>query len=130
MHFEATNEEGAKLELDGPPNLGGDSAYFRPMQTVLAALAGCSAIDVIHILVNKQKEPLEDLDVEVEATRSESIPAVFTDIHVTFRASGDIAEKKLMRAVSLSMEKYCSVSKMLVGGGVKVTHAAELKKTP
>ena len=85
----------------------------RPMEALLMALAGCSALDVIHILEKQQKEPLGDLDVAVRGLRADAVPAVYTDIAVDFEASGSVNPAKLERAVKLSMEKYCSVAKML-----------------
>jgi putative redox protein len=94
--FEATNASGQKALIDGPPELGGQGEGVRPMEMVLMGLAGCSALDVIHILEKQQKEP-----------------AVYTDIALHFEASGPIDAHKFERAVKLSMEKYCSVTKML-----------------
>ncbi len=111
--FEATNASGQKALIDGPPELGGQGEGVRPMEMVLMGLAGCSALDVIHILEKQQKEPLEDLVVTVRGARADATPAVYTDIALHFEASGPIDAHKFERAVKLSMEKYCSVTKML-----------------
>ena len=111
--FEATNAGGQKALIDGPPELGGQGEGVRPMEMVLMGLAGCSALDVIHILEKQQKEPLEDLVVTVKGTRADATSAVYTDIALHFEASGPIDAHKFERAVKLSMEKYCSVTKML-----------------
>lgn len=124
--FEATNAGGQKALIDGPPELGGQGEGVRPMEAVLIALAGCSAMDVIHILEKQQKEPLEDLDVDVVGQRADAVPAVYTDIEVRFAASGAVDPHKLERAVKLSMEKYCSVSKMLQPT-VNITWSVTLK---
>lgn len=126
--FEATNEGGATLRMEGPPDIGGTGAGLRPMETLLASLAGCSAVDVVKIL-QQQKEPLEGLDIFVEGTRADAVPAVFTTIHLRFVIHGPVAENKARRAVQLSAEKYCSVSKMLEPG-VRVTHEVELVAAP
>lgn len=110
--FEATNEQGASLRMDGPADLGAPGTSLRPMETVLAALAGCSGIDVVKIL-SQQKEPLSGLSIEVEGTRKDAVPAVFTEIAIKFVIKGPVAENKARRAVALSMEKYCSVTRML-----------------
>jgi putative redox protein len=112
VRFVATNAAGASVILDGPADMGGENAGLRPMETLLAALAGCSSQDVIHIM-KKQRQDLERLEVEVEGERADAIPAVFTRIHLRFKGYGPIELKKLQQAVDLSMEKYCSVSKML-----------------
>ena len=111
--FEATNAGGQRALIDGPPELGGQGEGVRPMEMVLMGLAGCSALDVIHILEKQQKEPLEDLVVTVKGARADATPAVYTDIALHFEASGPIDAHKFERAVKLSMEKYCSVTRML-----------------
>jgi putative redox protein len=123
--FVATSEGGAKLRMEGPADMGGPGESPRPMETLLAALAGCSSVDVVKILT-QQKEPLEGLTVRVEGTRADAIPAVFTKIRLVFEISGPVAENKARRAVALSMEKYCSVSKMLEPT-VTIEHEVELR---
>jgi putative redox protein len=117
--FEATNAGGQRCVLDGPPDLGGTGAGLRPMELVLTGLAGCSALDVVLIL-KKQRQGLEDLDIEVEGERADAVPAVFTHIHLRFTASGAVDPEKLRRAVDMSMETYCSVARMLQPG-VRIT---------
>jgi putative redox protein len=118
--FEAKNEKGATLRMEGPSEIGGKGEALRPLETVLAALAGSSAIDVMKILQH-QKEPLEDLVIHVDAKRADSVPAVFEEIHVHFELRGPLSVDKAKKAVSLSMEKYCSVVKMLELS-VHITH--------
>ncbi|MCS7019682.1 MAG: OsmC family protein [Cytophagales bacterium] len=113
FHMQATNEEGKTVEMDAALAIGGHNAAMRPMQMVLAALGGCSAIDVIDIL-KKQRLHLKDIKLQISAKRAEGvIPAVFTDIHMHFILTGDIPDEKAARAIQLSVEKYCSVAAML-----------------
>ena len=113
FHMQATNESGNTLETDGSPAIGGGNKAFRPMQLLLAGIGGCSSIDVIHLL-RKQKQPLEDINITVTADREEGkVPSLFTKIYVHFELKGDLDEKKVERACSLSMEKYCSVGLIL-----------------
>ena len=113
FHMEAVNEDGCKIETDGAPKIGGGNNGMRPMQLLLAAAGSCSSIDIISIL-QKQKQPLDDLEVEVIAEREKGkVPALFTDIHIHFKLKGDLTEAKVKRAVDLSVEKYCSVIKIL-----------------
>ena len=112
FHMQATNEDGLTVESDGSPAIGGHNQALRPMQMVLAALGSCSSIDVIHLL-NKQRQLLRDIKIELNAQRADSVPAVFTDIQVHYQLFGELDEKKAERACRLSMEKLCSVSKML-----------------
>lgn len=124
MAFVARTERGATLRLDGSPELGGDAAYLRPMEGVLASLASCSGVDVAMIL-NKQRQPLEGFEVDVAATRANAVPAVFETIHLTFRLSGALAPNKAHRAVALAVDKYCSVATMLAPK-VAISHTVTL----
>ncbi len=119
--FEARSPSGQTAVIEGPPSVGGVGLGMRPMEACLAALAGCSAVDVLMIL-QQQKQPLGDLEIRVHGARADAVPAVFTDIHVHFAAGGDVDPGKLARAARLSMDKYCSVAKMLGAGGVRITH--------
>lgn len=112
-HFEATNDSGNTIQMDGSPDIGGQNLGARPMQVVLMALAGCSSIDVVSIL-RKMKQEVATYDVEVEAAREEGVvPSLFTHVHLKFMLSGDLEPEKALRAVQLSAEKYCSVIKIL-----------------
>lgn len=111
-HFEASNEQGHTLSIDGPAEVGGRDLGVRPMQLVLMGLASCSAMDVL-LIAGKQRQPLERLDVHVEAQRADAVPAVFTDILLRFEVSGAVDRHKMERAITLSLEKYCSVARML-----------------
>jgi putative redox protein len=111
--MEAVNEDGNVLNMDAAEKIGGHATGFRPMQLLLAAVGGCSAIDVILIL-KKQKQIIEFFDVEVEGER-ENIEdySLFRDIVLHFKMKGQIDKDKAERAVKLSIDKYCSVSKTL-----------------
>jgi len=125
FHFISTNEDGLTVESDGSIAIGGGNKGMRPMEMVLSAIASCSSIDVVMIL-KKQRQKLEDIKVTVEGKRAaDQIPAVFTDIHIHFKLFGDIKEKKAAQAVNMSMEQYCSVSKMLEKS-VNITHSYEV----
>ena len=111
---------GGRLILDGSPEIGGEDRGMRPMELLVTALAGCAAMDVVHILT-RQKQPLEDLVIEVEGERADAVPARLVRAHLRFTATGDVSEKKLARAVALSVEKYCSVGGSL-DPDIEVTH--------
>lgn len=113
FHLRATNDQGNSVETDANPDIGGHGQGMRPMEMLLSSLGACSSIDVIHIL-KKQRQPLEDIKLELSAEREkDKQPAVFTDIHVAFHLKGALDPEKVERAVNLSMEKYCSVSRIL-----------------
>ena len=103
--FQAKNEAGGQA-------LMGDE-HIRPMQMVLAALAGCSGVDVV-IILNKKRVNFTDLQIKVSGKRADTHPKVYTDIHITYYIWGeDVKEKDVEQAIKLSEEKYCSVSAML-----------------
>ena len=124
-NFEAINSDGSVAMIDGPPSLGGENKGVRPMEMVLMGLAGCSSMDLLLIL-GKQRQNPEDIDVTVKGTRVDEVPAVYSDIHMHFEVSGEVSEKKLQKAADLSVEKYCSVVKML-SPTVNITHSVSLK---
>lgn len=115
FNFEATNEDGNSILIDGAVSIGGHNKGMRPMQLLLAAIGGCSAIDIVSIL-RKQKQEIESFDIEVDGDR-EPVGvegySLFKTIVVHFILKGNIDADKAERAVKLSMEKYCSVSKTL-----------------
>jgi putative redox protein len=111
--MEATNEDGNTLLMDGAPDIGGHGKGMRPMQLLLAAVGGCSAIDVILIL-KKQKQIIESFEIEVDGEREKIEDySLFKDICLHFKITGEVDPDKAERAVKLSVEKYCSVSKTL-----------------
>lgn len=113
FQMEAVNEEGNTIMMDGSPSIGGANLGMRPMQLLLAAIGGCSAIDVIHIL-KKQRQVITSFSVEVDGI-SEPVDdySLYRNITVLFRIKGNVDVKKALKAAQLSFEKYCSVSKTL-----------------
>ena len=125
--FLARSETGHQLLLDGPEEAGGQNKGPRPMELVLMGLGGCASYDVVSIL-KKARQKVLDCKVELSADRAEATPAVFTKIQLHFVVQGEgISEQHVARAVQLSAEKYCSVSKMLEAGGVEITHSFEIQ---
>lgn len=110
--LELTNSLNQIVELNASPDLGGKDQGFRPMELLAGSLAGCSSIDILHIL-NKQRIIPESFDVKVNATRRDEIPSIFERIHLEFFVSDEVPRDKLVRAIELSMDKYCSVTKIL-----------------
>ena len=129
VHLEASNENGNTVQIDGAPKIGGEDKGARPMELLLMGLGGCSSMDILSILA-KQKVALDDFNIDVDAERdSENVPSLFTNIHVKFIFKGENLEaslKKIERAVNLSMDKYCSVTKILEKSA-KITHEIVLE---
>lgn len=105
LRFRGGREGGPQVAVDGRGEAGPS-----PMQTLLLAVAACSAADVVEIL-GKMRLPLAGLEVAIEGDRVAEPPRRFTAIRVKYLAHGlpTEAEEKLRHAVALSREKYCSV---------------------
>lgn len=113
MCYVAESGSGHALVIDGPPDLGGRNLGPRPMELLLLSLGSCSAVDVVHIL-QRARQPVTDCVVEIDADRADSVPKVFTAIRLHYIVSGKgLSTKQVERAVRLSADKYCSVSRML-----------------
>jgi putative redox protein len=107
--YEGISENGNSVFFDA------DSKHEQgpsPMEAVLMALCGCTSVDVVSIL-EKKRQPLLGLKVTAVATQAEEPPRVFTKIMLTYTVNGNLSRKAVEDAVSLSKNKYCSVSKML-----------------
>jgi putative redox protein len=113
MAFVAETGSGHLLTMDGAANGGGRNLAPRPMETVLAGTAGCSAYDVVLIL-NRGRHDVTGCRVKVSADRAPTDPKVFTRIHLHFIVTGrNLNADAVTRAVNLSHEKYCSATIML-----------------
>lgn len=111
--FEATSSTGHKVLMDAAEKIGGEDSGARPMEMLLMGLGGCSGIDVVMML-EKGKQDVTGCEMEINAERADAVPAVYTKINLHFKVTGrDLDKKRVARAVELSAEKYCSVSKML-----------------
>jgi len=123
--FEATSSTGHKVMMDASKEVGGEDRGSRPMELLLMGLGGCSGIDVVMML-EKGKQDVKDCEMEINAERADGVPAVYTKINLHFKVTGtDLNEKKVARAVELSADKYCSVSKMLEKTA-EMTHSYEI----
>jgi putative redox protein len=109
QQYEARSESGHQILMDGG---AAHEAGPSPMEYVLMALCGCTSVDVVSIL-QKKREPFTGLTVSAIAEQSPAPPRVFTHIQLIYRVSGKVSAKAMEDAVSLSKNKYCSVSKML-----------------
>jgi len=113
FHMEAKNEDGVAIQMDSSPDIGGKNLGFRPMQMLLAAVGGCSSIDILLIL-KKQKQIIDSFEVEVEGEKEKvEEHSIWKNVILHFKIKGEVDYDKAERAVKLSLEKYCSVSKTL-----------------
>jgi putative redox protein len=112
MKFESTNPSGHNLFIDAGPENGGDGEGYRPKALMLSALAGCSGLDVAS-LIKKMKLDVTDFKIDIEANLTEEDPKYYDKVVMHFHFyGGNLSEKKLQRAVDLSVEKYCGVMEM------------------
>ena len=127
VSFKAESETGHSVQMDGPPDQGGENRGSRPMERLLMGLGGCASFDVLSML-KKGRQQVTGCVAELEAERADAVPAVFTRIHLSFVVTGhDLKEAQVKRAVSLSAEKYCSASIMMEKAGVEVTHSYRIE---
>ena len=127
VNLEAKNEEGNTLLIDGSADIGGEGLGMKPMQLLLVALGGCSSMDLLSIL-KKQRQPIKSYKVIVDGDRvKEGDVALFRTIKLHFVLVGDLDRDKVEKAVLLSVEKYCSVTKTL-DPTATITHSFEIIK--
>lgn len=88
---------------------GSGQAGPSPMETLIMSLAGCAAVDVVHIL-KKARQSIHDLKIQVQGDRRDSYPRSFKSININFQVFGDCKLSQAEKAVALSLEKYCSVA--------------------
>jgi putative redox protein len=112
MKFESNNPSGNSLLMDAGEESGGTGQGFRPKALMLSSLAGCSGLDVAS-LINKMKLEVDDFTIETKANLTEEHPKYYDKVAIEYHFYGkNLNEKKLQRAVDLSIEKYCGVMEM------------------
>jgi putative redox protein len=117
LRFVATTGSGHEIVMD---NAHGDSGP-RPTEVVLAAIAGCTGMDVVEILA-KKRQVVTGYGVEVSGTQRETAPNVFTDITVVHHVEGNVDTEAVRRAIELSATKYCTVSAQFASGVARISH--------
>jgi len=111
MNFTA-EVNGHKIEIDTEEAAGGKNIGTRPKALMLVSLAGCTGFDVVSIL-NKIRVNFSDLSVNVEGHLTETEPKIYDKVHLNYSIKVQKEdEEKVLKAVKLSKEKYCGVSKM------------------
>ncbi|WP_409305829.1 OsmC family protein [Peribacillus sp. SCS-155] len=110
--FSSETPSGHLLKMDAAEEIGGQNSGARPTELLLNAVAGCTAIDIVMILGKMRLQPMA-FEIEVQGKRAEEHPKRFTDITIHYIMEGDLPEDKVVRAIRLSKDTYCSVSKSL-----------------
>lgn len=115
MQFEATNDSNnAKAYIDiSDPALEGEGKGQSPKQMFLQSLAGCTGMDVVHILKKMRADLPSEFWMEVRGETAEKDPKVFTRIELAYHVNGPVDAEKLLRAVKMSQDTYCSVGAMI-----------------
>ena len=125
MRFTARTGTGRTIVFGDDP----DAAEQSPVEIVTAALAACSAMDVVSILV-KKRHVLESYTITVAGVQREEYPQVLTRIDLLHDIAGpDITEQAVRRCIELSATKYCPVNAMLSSGATEVHHAYHVRGT-
>ena len=125
VSFKGLTDSGHFYFMDGPEEAGGQNRGMRPMEALLISMGGCTSYDVVTIL-KKSRQAISHCEAIISAERADSIPKVFTKIHIHFVISGEALDSNAIeRAITLSAEKYCSASIML-GKSVAITHDYEI----
>ena len=123
--FVGNTESGHAIAFGAAHGPEGKKPGPSPMELLLLGTGGCSAYDVVHIL-ERGREPVAGVEVEIDATRAETDPKVYTRIHMHFVIRGrNLNPDKVERAVKLSIEKYCSASAMMAATA-ELTHDFEI----
>ena len=113
FHFVAAGTRGHQVHMDEPPEAGGSGQGASPMQMLIMAMGGCSGIDIVMIL-EKQRQRIDSFEMEIDAERPpDTVGQPYHKIHAHYILTGEIDPAKAMRAVHLSVDKYCGVSNTL-----------------
>jgi putative redox protein len=123
LRFLARTSSGHDIIVD---NATGDTGP-RPTELILAAIAGCTAMDVVEILA-KKRQVVDRYSVDVSGTQREKAPNVFTDITVIHVVEGDVETAAVVRAIELSATKYCTVSAQIAAGAARISHRYTIKR--
>ncbi len=123
--FLGESGSGHAAVMEGAPATGETAIGIRPMEMLLLGMGGCTAYDVVSIL-EKGRQTVTGVVVEIEGERADSVPKVYTRIHAHYIVTGRaLPDTAVARAVKLSAEKYCSATVMLAATA-EVTHDYEI----
>ncbi|GGI09945.1 MULTISPECIES: OsmC family protein [Gottfriedia] len=112
LAFSGITPSGHELKMDTAESLGGENSAPTPVELLLNAVAGCTAIDIV-LIIEKMRLKLTSFEVEVSGDRADEHPKRFTDIHLHYILGGELDVEKVRKAIKLSKDKYCSVAHSL-----------------
>jgi putative redox protein len=108
--YDVTNVRGGTIRI------GGDGDSFTPVELLLTAIAGCSAIDVDFITSKRAEPEAFEVTASGEKVRDEQGNHL-ADLQVSFSVSfpdgeaGDRAREMLPKAIAMSHDRLCTVSR-------------------
>ena len=128
--FDISDADGHVVRMDIPVSQGGGNTGVRPMQSLLAALCGCSGVDIVRIL-RKQRQQMSSLEMQVDGTRGTGGDLALWE-HIALRVliGGVVEPAKARRAVALSIDTYCSVAETLRRAGATIAWHVEVNGVP
>lgn len=113
LDFDGVAKSGFSLDLSGSSEAGGSEDGFRPMELMALGLAGCTAMDVVSILLKMHQE-ISEFQVHVHPEFASKHPLVWTNVHIEYHLTGKAIDPKAVeRAIDLSTSVYCPVLNML-----------------
>ena len=123
LRFVASTGSGHDVVID---NAAGNTGP-RPTELVLAAIAGCTAMDVIEIMT-KKRQVVDRYSVEVSGIQREKAPNIYTDITILHVVEGNVETAAVARSIELSATRYCTVSAQIAAGPARLTHRYTIKR--
>lgn len=111
MTFEAHNRN-HQLLLDAPAEHGGLDQGPSPKEYLLNAMGGCTAMDIVSLL-QKMRQPIQDFKISIEAIKNTEHPIHFKSALIIFELTGELQKEKVIKAVDLSLSRYCGVNFMV-----------------
>lgn len=130
MAFTGRTGSGHDVVMDARPDVGGENKGPRPTELLLAALGGCTGMDVVSVL-RKMRVEFDRFEMAIEGEEASEHPKLFTGFQMVYRLWGkDVSVDKYRRAVELSQTTYCSVSALYKKGGTPVGYRMELNGEP
>lgn len=119
--FTAADGDGHTVSVQAPMRDGDEVDGFKPTYLMLAALGGCTGIDVVSIL-QKKRQDVTGLEIRVVGSQEADWPKAWTSFNVHYIVKGrGVDPKAVDRSIHLSEEKYCSVGATLKGAATITT---------
>lgn len=112
MQFVGSSDSGHSVLMDTDPKVGGFDSAARPLEMVLIGLGGCTGMDVVSIL-RKMKEDFHNFEILIEAEKKEEHPKSLERVVLKYRVWGEVNEENFIKAIELSLDKYCTVANTL-----------------